>query len=79
MRSFQPHKTLPLQQKHTPIAVCTWNFTANAKAAAALEAGKTALKAAIEGVAVEENNPKNTTVGYGGAPDQEGHIYPDLA
>ncbi len=72
---FQPHKTLPLQGNTSPIAVCTWNFTAaNAKAAAALEAGKTALQAAIEGVAVEENNPKNTTVGYGGAPDREGHV-----
>lgn len=59
----------------TPIAVCTWRFTkANAKAGEALASGKSALDAVIEGVAVEEENLKNTTVGKGGAPDRDGNV-----
>lgn len=58
-----------------PISICTWGFVdANAKAGAALENGKNALDAAIEGVAVEEENIKNTTVGKGGAPDRDGNV-----
>ena len=58
-----------------PIAICTWGFTeANAAAGAALKAGKSALDSVIEGVAVEENNILNTTVGNGGAPDREGNV-----
>lgn len=58
-----------------PIAVCTWAFSAaNAKAGKALSNGKKALDAAIEGVAVEEENIKNTTVGKGGTPDREGNV-----
>lgn len=58
-----------------PIAICTWQFTeANKMAGEALEAGKLALDAAIEGVSVEEQNLKNTTVGKGGAPDREGNV-----
>jgi N4-(beta-N-acetylglucosaminyl)-L-asparaginase len=62
-------------KKPTPIAICTWEFTkANVVAGAALKAGKSALDAAIEGVEVEEDNLKNTTVGKGGAPDREGNV-----
>ena len=58
-----------------PIAVCTWRFTeANAKAGEALSENKPALEAAVAGVAVEEENIKNTTVGKGGAPDREGRV-----
>lgn len=61
--------------KPTPIAICTWGFVnANKVAGAALTAGKSALEAAIEGVEVEEDNLKNTTVGKGGAPDREGNV-----
>jgi len=58
-----------------PIAICTWGFTeANAKAGEALSKNSSALDAAIEGVAVEEENIKNTTVGKGGAPDRDGNV-----
>ena len=58
-----------------PLAICTWQFTAaNQMAGDALEQGKPALDAAIEGVSVEEQNLKNTTVGKGGAPDREGNV-----
>lgn len=58
-----------------PIAICTWRFPeANNTAGKALEEGKSALDAVIEGVAIEENNILNTTVGKGGAPDREGDV-----
>ena len=61
--------------KNDPIALCTWNFTqANAAAGKALEEGKDALTAAILGAQVEEENPDNSTVGYGGAPDRDGQV-----
>jgi N4-(beta-N-acetylglucosaminyl)-L-asparaginase len=61
--------------KPTPIAICTWNFAAaNAKAGLLLSQGKTALDAIIEGVAVEEANLENTTVGIGATPDREGIV-----
>ncbi|WP_431132491.1 isoaspartyl peptidase/L-asparaginase family protein [Psychroserpens mesophilus] len=59
----------------TPIAICTWAFVAaNAKAGEQLSKGKKALNSAIAGVAIEEENIKNTTVGKGGAPDREGNV-----
>jgi len=58
-----------------PIAICTWGFAeANAKAGEALSNNMSALDAAIEGVAVEEENIKNTTVGKGGTPDRDGNV-----
>ncbi len=58
-----------------PIAICTWGFEeANNTAGKALDNGTNALDAAIAGVAVEEANIKNTTVGKGGAPDREGNV-----
>lgn len=60
---------------HSPISICTWGFTkANEVAGIALKNGDNALDAAIKGVAVEEENLKNTTVGKGGAPDREGNV-----
>lgn len=59
----------------TPIAICTWGFVnATAAAGKALDSGMNALDAAIKGVAVEEENVKNITVGKGGAPDREGNV-----
>tara|TARA_Y100000815_G_scaffold273838_1_gene306173 strand:+ start:2854 stop:3765 length:912 start_codon:yes stop_codon:yes gene_type:complete len=58
-----------------PISICTWRFEkANATCGALLDKGTPALDAVIAGVAVEEENLKNTTVGKGGAPDREGHV-----
>ncbi|MFD2826969.1 isoaspartyl peptidase/L-asparaginase family protein [Leeuwenhoekiella polynyae] len=58
-----------------PVAICTWEFTkANATAGALLDQGLPALDAVIKGVAVEEENIKNTTVGKGGSPDREGNV-----
>ena len=56
-------------------SISTWKTTeANLKAGLLLDKGMDGLTAAIEGVAVEEENPKNTTVGFGGAPDRTGKV-----
>ena len=61
--------------KKLPISVCTWNFEkANQKAGVFLDKNYKALDAAIEGVAVEEANENNTTVGIGAAPDRDGNV-----
>ena len=56
-------------------SISTWKTTeANLKAGSLLDNGTDALNASVIGVAVEEENPKNTTVGYGGAPDRSGNV-----
>ena len=62
---------------YTPMvrSISTWKTTeANLKAGLLLDKGVDGLNAAVEGVAVEEENPKNTTVGFGGAPDRTGKV-----
>ncbi len=56
-------------------SISTWKTSkANLKAGKMLDKGVDGLSAAIAGVAVEEENPKNTTVGFGGAPDRNGKV-----
>jgi hypothetical protein len=63
------------QQKPAPIAICTWGFSgATEKAGELLTNGASALDAIIAGVAVEEENIENTTVGIGATPDREGNV-----
>lgn len=74
-KSLKDEAVSTIDKTKFPISICTWGFVeANAKAGAALLNGKNALDAAIEGVAVEEENIKNTTVGKGGAPDRDGNV-----
>ncbi|WP_432412062.1 N(4)-(beta-N-acetylglucosaminyl)-L-asparaginase [Rasiella sp. SM2506] len=71
----QDKKPMSKKMPNLPIAICTWQFTnANKTAGDALENGKPALEAAIEGVSIEEQNLKNTTVGKGGIPDRQGNV-----
>ncbi|MFT5751547.1 MAG: N4-(beta-N-acetylglucosaminyl)-L-asparaginase [Flavobacteriales bacterium] len=71
----KPKALLPSETTTHPTAICTWNFIdANAKAGLLLSQGKPALDAIIEGVAVEEANLENTTVGKGATPDREGTV-----
>ena len=59
----------------TPYVLSTWNVPrANEIAGAALDRGINALEAAVSGVAFEESNLLNTTVGNGGAPDRDGEV-----
>ncbi|HWL87052.1 MAG TPA: isoaspartyl peptidase/L-asparaginase, partial [Polyangiaceae bacterium] len=64
-----------------PIVLSTWNFgqPANEAAWKILSAGGRALDAVEAGVRVPEADPKITTVGYGGAPDRDGHVTLDAS
>lgn len=59
-----------------PLVVSTWDFgkEANVEAWKVLSNKGRALDAVEQGVWVPEADPKNTTVGYGGAPDRDGHV-----
>jgi N4-(beta-N-acetylglucosaminyl)-L-asparaginase len=59
-----------------PIVLSTWNFglAANVEAWKILSAGGRALDAVEAGAKVPEADPKETSVGYGGLPDRDGHV-----
>ncbi len=59
-----------------PLALATWDFgaKANDEAWKILSTGGSALDAVVAGVGVIEADPKNTTVGIGGAPDRDGRV-----
>ena len=59
-----------------PIVISTWNFGLQANEAAwkILSSGGRALDAIEAGARVPEADPRNTTVGLGGAPDREGIV-----
>ncbi|WP_421773956.1 isoaspartyl peptidase/L-asparaginase family protein [Gracilimonas sp.] len=65
-----------VQPGKKPVVVSTWKTGVRANEAAwkILEKGGYALDAVEAGVKVEEANPKNNTVGYGGRPDREGKV-----
>jgi len=65
--------TLPVSK---PIVVSTWDFgkQANAVAWKILSSDGRALDAVEQGAHVPEADPTITTVGYGGAPDRDGHV-----
>ncbi|GEP93898.1 N(4)-(beta-N-acetylglucosaminyl)-L-asparaginase [Chitinophaga cymbidii] len=72
----QSRKSRRTVVKGKPIVVSTWDFgvAANKAAWEVLEKGGRALDAVENGVHVPEADPKNTTVGYGGAPDRDGRV-----
>ncbi len=59
-----------------PFVISTWDFgvKANSIAIEILKNGGNALDAVEEGVKVIEADGSNTTVGYGGMPDRDGHV-----
>jgi isoaspartyl peptidase/L-asparaginase-like protein (Ntn-hydrolase superfamily) len=59
-----------------PVVISTWHTGIDANEAAweVLAKGGYALDAVEKGVMVEEANPKNGTVGYGGRPDRDGFV-----
>lgn len=58
-----------------PLVIATWEVP-NATAAAwkALQSGDSALDAVEKGCNVEEEDPNNQSVGYGGRPDRDGFV-----
>jgi N4-(beta-N-acetylglucosaminyl)-L-asparaginase len=59
-----------------PIVLSTWNFglAANVEAWKVLSKGGRALDAVEAGAKVPEADPTETSVGYGGLPDRDGHV-----
>lgn len=59
-----------------PIVLSTWNFglAANVEAWKVLSKGGRALDAVEAGAKVPEADPNETSVGYGGLPDRDGHV-----
>lgn len=59
-----------------PIVISTWNhgMEANTEAWKVLSTGGKSIDAVEKGVMVTEADPKNTTVGIGGAPDRDGNV-----
>jgi N4-(beta-N-acetylglucosaminyl)-L-asparaginase len=67
----------PLTMKTgSPLVVSTWDFglQANEAAIKVLTAGGYALDAVEAGVKVAEDDPDNSSVGYGGLPDRDGFV-----
>lgn len=70
-------KSMPLvETAKKPLVVSTWapNVKANAAAWEVLSKGGRCLDAVEAGVRVPEADPNDTSVGYGGLPDRDGHV-----
>jgi N4-(beta-N-acetylglucosaminyl)-L-asparaginase len=69
-------KSFSAIQQSGPIVLSTWNFglASNVEAWKILGSGGRALDAVEAGVKVPESDPKETSVGYGGLPDRDGHV-----
>ncbi len=62
------------------IVISSWNgLRATAKAMEFLQAGKDTLDAVIAGVNINELDPEDFTVGYGGLPNEEGVVELDAS
>ena len=62
------------------IVISSWNgLRATAKAMEFLKAGKDTLDAVIAGVNINELDPEDFTVGYGGLPNEEGVVELDAS
>jgi len=62
------------------IVISSWNgLRACAKAMELLKAGKDTLDAVIAGVNINELDPEDNTVGYGGLPNEEGVVELDAS
>ncbi|SMC50592.1 N(4)-(beta-N-acetylglucosaminyl)-L-asparaginase [Moheibacter sediminis] len=58
-----------------PLVIATWDVkNATAKAWDVLQKGGSAMDAVEKGCNVEEEDPANSSVGYGGLPDREGKV-----
>ena len=59
-----------------PTIISTWNhgIQANAEAWISMSNGGSSTDAVEAGVRIPESDPENTSVGYGGMPDRDGHV-----
>ena len=65
-----------LRTNGKPTIISTWNhgIEANAEAWKIMASGGSATDAVEAGVRIPESDPENTSVGYGGMPDRDGHV-----
>ncbi len=65
----------PFDSENHPMVIATWNVkNATKRAWEILEKGGSVLDAVEKGCNVEEEDPANSSVGYGGLPDRDGHV-----
>lgn len=59
-----------------PLAIATWapNLPACKKAFEEMQKGKSVLDAVETGIHIPEADPSDTSVGFGGFPDRDGHV-----
>ena len=62
--------------KNNPVVLSTWNFglKANVEAEKALKNGGNAMDAAEKGAMHAESDSENSSVGFGGLPDEKGNV-----
>ena len=74
--NYEKKEILPLPQLNKIKVISTWNsgIDANKTAIKALKNNKSALDAVELGLNVIESDPKNTSVGIGGLPDENGNV-----
>jgi len=71
-----PRTLVAAPEVRKPLVLSTWNFGLEANVAAwkVLSSGGRALDAVEAGARVPEADPNETSVGYGGLPDRDGHV-----
>jgi N4-(beta-N-acetylglucosaminyl)-L-asparaginase len=70
----------PVFQAFKPVVIASGNgLQATAKATELIQQGQDALDAVIAGVSLVEDDPKETSVGYGGLPNQDGVVELDAS
>jgi N4-(beta-N-acetylglucosaminyl)-L-asparaginase len=82
MNQSSPQQLLgSIKKSVVPITVSTWENTIKAteRTIELLLNGKNSLDAIEAGIMVAENDPTNTTVGYGGFPDEDGIVTLDAS
>jgi N4-(beta-N-acetylglucosaminyl)-L-asparaginase len=73
-------KAAPARPPSKPVVIASSNgLEAVRKAWAVLEAGGDPVDAVVSGVAIQENDPNDVTVGYGGIPNEEGVVQLDAS
>jgi len=70
---FNPN--VEINKENYPLVIATWNVeSAVSTAWDVLQKGGSALDAVEKGCNVEEEDPANSSVGYGGLPDRDGNV-----
>lgn len=70
-----PNSNTALNLDNYPVVIATWDVkNATSKAWETLQKGGSAMDAIEKGCNVEEEDPANSSVGFGGLPDREGKV-----